>query len=55
MAELMTNASNGSFIVALPPGDYDVAIRTEKMGKFDDTLTVTSESSKMYKTFTLQQ
>lgn len=55
MAELMTNASNGSFIVALPAGDYDVAIRTEKMGKFDDTLTVTSESSKMYKTFTLQQ
>ncbi|MBL7925870.1 MAG: PD40 domain-containing protein [Bacteroidia bacterium] len=55
MAELMTNASNGSFTLVLPPGDYDVAIRTEKLGKFDDTLTVTSDATKMYKTFTLQQ
>lgn len=55
MAELFTNASTGGFLVALPAGEYDVAIRTEKLGKFDDTLSVPADTPKMYKTFTLQQ
>lgn len=55
MAELFTNASTGGFLIALPVGEYDVAIRTEKLGKFDDTLSVVDGDSKIYKTFTLQQ
>ena len=55
MCEVFTNSSTGAFIAALPAGDYDVAIRTEKMGKFDDTLTVPDATPKMNKTFTLTQ
>ncbi|MEO8149795.1 MAG: hypothetical protein ABI723_19305 [Bacteroidia bacterium] len=55
MTEVFTNSSTGAFIAALPAGDYDVAIRTEKMGKFDDTLTVPEATPKMNKVFTLTQ
>ena len=55
MAEVFTNSSTGGFITALPAGEYDVAIRTEKMGKFDDKLTVPEATPEMSKTFSLQQ
>lgn len=54
VGEYFTNASTGAFVAVLAPGEYDVAIRTEKLGKFDATLEVPTGEAKIYKIFTLQ-
>ncbi|MBK8848199.1 MAG: PD40 domain-containing protein [Bacteroidetes bacterium] len=52
--EYFTNASTGGFVAVLAPGEYDVAIRTEKLGKFDAILEIPEGGGKVYKLFTLQ-
>lgn len=51
MGDFFTNVTSGGFICVLPPGEYDVAIRTEKLGKFDDVLVVPENTLKMSSTF----